>query len=726
MIPTLRTPAYGGDWSPEQWDEATIDQDIHLMGEAGVTMISLGIFSWAFLEPTEKHYDFDWLASIIDRLHAAGIAVDLASGTASPPAWMAHTYPQTLPVDKRGVRLGFGSRQQYCPSSPIYRAAARGLVQRLAQRFGDHPAVALWHIGNEYGCHTAQCYCDICADAFRVWLRNRYSNLTELNEVWGTAFWSQRYTAYEQITPPREMPTFHNPAQDLDWKRFCQENLLSLMRMEKEAIREYSDRPVTTNFMGDFSSLDYAQWAKYLDVISDDSYPDPADPAAAHTAAWTADIMRGLKAGKPWLLMEQAPSAVQWRERNSPKRPGQFTLWSVAKMAHGADGILQFQWRQSVRGSETFHSGMVPHSGKKSRTWHEVVRTGEVIQRLAPVMGSSYEAQVAVVMDWPSQWAKESAIGPVSDAPFERTRAWHRTLWEAGIATDVIPVDADFRKYRLIIVPELFIDYPDCAQRLREAAQQGAHVIVEGPSGVVDEHMKAVTGGYLGSLRELVGVAVSDHAALTGEVISPSSASNSRGDAVNRLSRAVGVPSACTWAGLSVVSEPLRRCLERIGSPAPDMRCGMWAEEIMPYRGDAWQKTTDIDIIAVFDGRGGGADLSGMPAITRHLCGQGAAWYIACDVDALSRYAIATLVCAYARVRPVMADLPDGVEAQRRGPYLFLLNHSDKSVELRGIIGTDLVDQQECRGHVMLAPRSAMVVDTGGHAALESTAKGKQ
>ena len=708
----LTSPAYGGDYNPEQWDEATFAEDLELMAEAGVNLVSLGIFSWARLEPREGSYELDWLVEIVGRLHDAGIAVDLATATASPPAWMATDHPESLPMSADGVRLGLGSRQQYCPSSTVYRERSAALAEVLAERLGDHPGVVMWHIGNEYGCHTAECFCPACARAFRAWLTDRYGDVERLNAAWGTDFWSQRYTSLEQVCPPAAMPTFHNPAQLLDWRRFSDHQLRSLMEAEARILRAHSSLPVTTNFMGDFPATDYWRWAESLDIISDDSYPDPADAAAAYEVAWEGDLMRGLADGRPWILMEQAPGAVQWRRRNSPKRPGQFLLWSLARVAHGADGVLQFQWRQSRQGAETFHSGMVPHAGRAGRTWDEVVATGRALKRLGPVLGEPVRAEAAVVLDWDSQWALSSTIGPVEPGErFEAARAWHRSLWEAGIATDIVPVRADLAGYRLIVVPEVFIDYPELARNLEGAAAAGAQVVVAGPTGVVDTDAGAVLGGYLGSLRPLLGVRVTDHAALSG----PVGQGDPRGALVNRVSRAVGTPAAETWTGLEAVGEPLRRVLDQMGTPAPDLRAGGWAEEVCiddaPGGVEADQGQEPVEVVAVFDGRGGGADLAGRPAITRRpVRGPGAAWYVAADLDAVGRAALLRLVCAHARIRPVVADLPDGVEAQRRGEILFLLNHGDRAAEVAGIVGTDLISGEACTGHVVLAPRSALVV----------------
>src|SRR5689334_18864671 len=264
--PTRRFPfpsmAYGGDYNPEQWPESIWQEDVRLMREAGVNLLSLAIFAWAKLEPQPGQYDFGWLDRIMDLLHQHGVKVDLATATASPPPWLAKLHPDSLPVTREGVRLWPGSRQQYCPSSPAYRQAAQALVRRLAERYREHPALALWHIGNEYACHVSACYCDESARAFRDWLSRRYGTLEALNDSWGTAFWSQQYGTWDEINPPRSAPTFPNPTQQLDWQRFSSDALLECFELERAILKEQTpDVPVTTNFMRLFKPLDYWKWA---------------------------------------------------------------------------------------------------------------------------------------------------------------------------------------------------------------------------------------------------------------------------------------------------------------------------------------------------------------------------------------------------------------------------------------------------------------------------------
>ncbi|MFD9907690.1 beta-galactosidase [Streptomyces sp. NPDC059063] len=511
-----RVPAigYGGDYNPEQWGPATHAEDIELMRAARVNLVTLGIFAWARTEPTPGTYDFTWLDAHLDRLADAGVHVCLATMTASPPPWLARLHPETLPVLADGTRLFPGSRQHWCPSSPVFRRYAVRLVERLATRYAGHPALALWHIGNEYGCHISRhCHCEVSTAAFRTWLRARHGTLDALNDAWSTAFWSQRYSTWDEIHTPRTAPSFCNPAQQADYWRFSSDELLACYLAEKDVLTRLTPGvPVTTNFVPVAKTLDLFRWAPHLDVISYDSYPDPHDPDAPQPTAFAYDVMRGLKRGQPWLLLEQAPSAVNWRAHNGRKPPGRMRLDSWQAVAHGADAVLFFQWRQSRGGAEKFHSAMVPHAGRDTRTFREVTELGAELARHGDLLGARPEpADAALVLDWPSWWAAELDAHPSASVDvLDAALAHHKPLYDASVACDVVPVDADLTAYRLVLVPQLYALTRATARRLTEYVHGGGTLVVSYFSGIVDEHDRVHEGGYPGPLREVLGLTVEE------------------------------------------------------------------------------------------------------------------------------------------------------------------------------------------------------------------------
>ena len=358
---------YGGDYNPEQWGPATWEEDARLMQAAGVNLVTLAVFAWAKLEPAQGKYDFAWLDQVMDLLYAHGVRVDLATSTAAPPAWLVRLHPEILPKNMDGVTLWHGSRRHYCPHSPAFQEAAGKITAALAEHVRSHPALALWHVDNELACHYSECFCETSISQFRLWLKSRYGSVGMLNDAWGTGFWSQAYGDWEEITAPRRVPATVNPAQKLDWLRFCSDSWMGIFSAQKAILKKITPAvPVTTNFMSFFKPVDYFALAAEEDIVSNDSYPDLSDPHWMVQSAMACDLVRSLKKGQPWLLMEQAPSQVNWRLRNTPKRPGQMRLGSYQALGRGANGILFFQWRASTSGSEKFHSAMLPHAGADS------------------------------------------------------------------------------------------------------------------------------------------------------------------------------------------------------------------------------------------------------------------------------------------------------------------------------------------------------------------------
>ena len=630
---------FGGDYNPEQWPEDVWAEDMRLMKKAGVNLVSIAIFSWAKLQPTETTYEFGWLDRLMDLLHEHGIRADLATATASPPAWMAKHYPESLAVDENGVRYGFGSRQHYNPNSPVYRKFASELVRRLAERYKNHPALEMWHVNNEYACHVQADYSEITERKFREWLKARYGTIEELNDRWGTAFWSQRYAEWDEVPLPRRTPTFPNPGQSLDYNRFMNDCILELYLMEKEILNAATPNvPVMTNFMGAFRPLDYWKWAPHLDVVTWDSYPDPHEGRPID-AAMQHDLMRSLRGGQPFLLMEQVTGQVNWRPRNALKKPGVMRLWSYQTIARGGDGILFFQWRQSRAGAEKWHSAMVTHTGDEhSRIYREVEALGNELKALGGVVGSRVEAQAAIVFDWENWWAIRLPSKPNADVVYlEQVQRVYRALHAKNFGVDFVRPTDDLSAYRLVVAPTLYMTTLEAAANLTGYVERGGTLLMTFFSGLVDENDRVHLGGYPAPLRKLLGLTVEEFDAMAA-------------GATNRIQ----------------------------STGAKDWLRGEWSAEL-------WADVIRLEgaeALATFadDFYAGGA------AATAHAFGQGRAYYVGTFAEQPFLDALVAGIAGEIGLRPAI-EAPEGVETSVRagagGRYAFLLNHAGTSASVR-------------------------------------------
>ena len=668
-FPEVAGLAYGGDYNPEQWPLDVQLEDVVLMKEAGVNLLSVGIFSWAMVEPREGEYDFEWLDAVLDRLHDAGIRVALATATASPPPWLTRYHPEILPQLADGTVLGQGGRQAYAVSSPVFRDYAVRMTRVMAERYAAHPAVALWHVDNELGCHVPHDYSDPAAAAFRRWLQERYGTVAALNAAWGTAFWSQRYDSFDEVLPPRKAPSYANPTQQLDFARFSSDELLIHYRALRDVLREVTPHiPTTTNLMMSTRTkwMDYFSWSSDLDVIANDHYVDAADPEGHVELAFSADLSRGVAGGEPWMLMENSTSAVNWQPRNRTKGPGEMLRNCLSHVGRGADAVMFFQWRQSVAGAEKFHSAMVPHAGTDTDVWRNTVSLGNALDALAPVKGSRVRADVALVFDYPSWWGVELDSHPTQDVAYpDQMMAWYRQLWHRGVTVDIVPAGSELSGYRLVIVPTLYAVDDVAAARVAEAAESGATVLITYFSGIVDERDHVRLGGYPGAFRELLGVRTEEFYALQSE---------------ERLTLDDGTTA------------------------------DLWSEKIH-LRG-AHTVRSFVD----------GA-LAGWPAVTRHDVGTGAAWYSATRLGEEGASRLTDALLAEAGVAPEVGSLPAGVEAIRRhaddgASYLFLINHTSADVVVPGT-GVDLLTDQAADGRVAVRAHSVAVIHEAAHAPAE-------
>ena len=509
---------YGGDYNPDQWPEEVWDDDVRLMKKAGVNLVSVGIFSWAKIETSEVVYDFDWLDRIINKLGEAGIAVDLASATASPPMWLTQAHPEVLWKDYRGDVCQPGARQHWRPTSPVFREYALKLCRAMAEHYKGNPYVVAWHVSNEYGCHNRFDYSEDAERAFRKWCEERYGTIDAVNDAWGTAFWAQRMNDFTEIVPPRFIGdgNFMNPGKLLDFKRFSSDALKAFYVAERDALAEITpDLPLTTNFMVSAagSVLDYDDWGREVDFVSNDHYFIPGE-AHLDELAFSASLVDGIARKDPWFLMEHSTSAVNWRPVNYRKEPGQLVRDSLEHVAMGADAVCYFQWRQSKAGAEKFHSAMVPHAGEDSAVFRDVCELGADLNTLADngLLGTKLaKSKVAVVFDYESEWASEHTATPTQkvhhvDEPLQ----WFRALADHGVTADVVPVRGAWDDYEMVVLPSVYLLSEETTRRVRDYVVGGGRLVVTYYTGISDEKDHVWLGGYPGSIRDVVGVRVEE------------------------------------------------------------------------------------------------------------------------------------------------------------------------------------------------------------------------
>ena len=504
----IRLPGilYGGDYNPDQWPAEGWDEDVRLMGVAGVNVATVPVFGWAALQPDEDTFTFEWLDTILDKLAAGGLHACLATATASQPAWLDQKYPDVLVADDTGVRRRHGNRHAFCPSSENYRRLSTGLARRLAERYKDHPALLLWHVNNEYGTY---CWCENCAASFREWLKAKYGTLDELNARWYTSFWGHTYSDWSQVEPPYRNGEGSIQALKLDWHRFQSDALLGCYKAEADVLREVTPGvPITTNLMGSFFPLNYRKWAKELDIVSWDNYPRPNDPPS--NISFTHALMRGLKEGQPFLLMEQSPSQQNWQPYNRLKPPGALRLQSFQTVAQGADAVMYFQWRRGRGGIEKLHGALVEHHDRAegSRVFREVSALGAELKALGTqTLGGRTPARVAVLFDWENWWGLRFSSGPNVDLDYLKVvRAFYGALYALDIQTDVVAPDADLSHYDVIVAPLLTMLRPEDAEQIVGRVREGATLLTTFFSAMVNADDQVYPGGPPGPLTEVLGL----------------------------------------------------------------------------------------------------------------------------------------------------------------------------------------------------------------------------
>lgn len=663
---------YGGDYNPEQWDHETHLEDLRMFQLAGIDIATINVFSWALIQPDEVTYRFEELDQLINRLYENGVYICLATSTAAHPAWMAKKYPDVLRVDADGRKRKFGGRHNSCANSPTYRKYAEKIADKLAERYKDHPAVLVWHISNEYG---GECYCDNCEKAFRVYLKERYQTLEQVNKAWNTNFWGHTFYDWDEIVLPSNLSehwgnnnsTFQGIS--LDYSRFNSDSMLDCYLLEYNAIKKHiPDSVVTTNLMGFFKQLDYFKWAKYMDIVSWDSYPGLATPVSF--TAMAHDLMRGLKDGQPFMLMEQTPSQQNWQPYNSLKRPGVMRLWSYQSVAHGADTIMFFQLRRSIGACEKYHGAVIEHAGhENTRVFREVAELGKELQILGDTtLDASVESKVAIVFDWDNWWAIEKSSGPTVALNYvDQIHKYYAAFFRRNIQVDIISVDTDISKYDIVLAPVLYMVKPGFAAKLEKYVEAGGTFLTTFFSGIVNENDLVTTGGYPGELRKLLGIWVEEIDALLP-------------DQKN-----------------SIVLK------ETYGDLQGEYGCGMLCDLL---------HSEGAEVIAEY----GDDFYKGMPVVTRNTFGQGEAWYVASDPDERFLDGLLGQLAAAKNVDSLL-ETPEGVEVSARTkdgkPYLFVMNHNatTQSYDLGTAKAHDLLTNRELSGSVEIEARGVQLLE---------------
>ena len=619
-----KLPAFlhGGDYNPEQWSTDIWREDIRLMKLAGINAPTLGVFAWSALETAEGQYEFEWLDQIIELISDAGMSFVLATPSAATPPWMSEQYPETLRVRHDGVRHPHKVRVNYCLSSPVYRNAAQRMARKLAERYGKHPGLLLWHVNNEY--HD-DCHCDLCQNNFREWLQNKYGDLETLNDAWWTKFWSHRYTSWSQIRSPQPWPHGEWSIQGLtlDWRRFTGEQHASLFRNEAEVLRDMTpDIPLTHNMHGIFTENMVTQWkvvAKELDFVSWDNYPhyqdNENDVKAAITCAFQHNLIRGLNNGKPFMVMESSPGSSPGTRQ---QRPGALRRTALQAIGHGSDSVMYFQWRNGRGEIEKFHGSVVEHRGDEhTRYFKELAAIGSELQEIKDVIGSEIPSDVGLIFDQEIHWAMELSTTARWDNRdyVDACHDHYAPFWLAGVNTTIVPPEYDLSSYKLVIAPLVHLLSDEAVSSLKNYVRDGGTLVLTYWSGYVNENDLCFSGGFPGPLKEICG--------LWSEELD-------------------AIPAGQTF-DVNTKRDGLKNSYQAIN----------FADLI---------RTEGAEVLATF-----GSDyLDGQPALCKHQYGKGTCYYIGFQAQQEFLHDFYNQLIDETQAQRNAIDIPHGVSVQRR------------------------------------------------------------
>ncbi|CAM3190664.1 beta-galactosidase [Paenibacillus lupini] len=633
---------------PEHWPEELWEDDFHRMQEMNISVIRMAEFAWAMLEPEEGVFDFSFFTRVMDLAHQYGLKVILGTPTATPPAWLTHKYPEVLNAHQNGELIKHGMRRHYNYSSPKYRELCEIIVRNMVSAYKDHPAVIGWQIDNEFNCEKNVFYAEADHAAFRVWLRQKYETLDNLNKAWGTVFWSQTYTAWEQLhLSQTESP---NPHLALDEKRFISDNVISFAKLQADIIRELAPQHwVTTN--GLFGHLDSHELTdELLDFFSYDSYPQFStifpgnDENSLKDRGWSMSLSKVRSISPNFCVMEQQSGPGGWVDRiemGSP-RPGQIRLWSYQSVLHGTDLLVYFRWRTATMGTEIYWHGINDYHNRPNRRVREVAQVGGEFAKIgALIAGTKYQAEVAIMQDYDNLWDGEMDKwhGPLQ---WQSKGSWYKQLQYRHIPADLLTLRSnttleDLSKYKVIVYPHAAIMTDETAELLTRYVEQGGKLFFGARTGYKNPTGQCYMRPFPGPVAELCGITVEDFTLIKGTI----------------------QPAELNWEGR-----------------VPSGTKAVAFNEVLNVQ------NSEAEVVAHYASE----YYKGEPALTRRTVGKGEVWYYGAAysepvVDAiLDELSIATPIADWLEV-PAAVEL--GIRSSEDASYAFLLNYSDQPAALQ-------------------------------------------
>ena len=659
---------FGADYYPEHWPEKRWESDAQMMQAANLNVIRLAEFAWAKMEPVEGHYDFTWLDKAIEILNKRGIKIIIGTPTATPPKWLIDKHPEILPMDADGHVRGFGSRCHYCSTQEIYHWYSDLIVGQLAKHYGHHPGVIGWQTDNEFGCHsTTRCYCDSCQTAFHRWLQQKYGTLEALNQAWGTVFWSQTYSSWDQVIVPRKTVASHNPSLLLDFYRFSSDMKVEYQARQIRILRQHTiNQFITHNLMGLFPEIDYYKLSADLDFISWDNYPRFQGAPDSTRLAMSHDLMRGIRKQNFW-VMEQQSGPSGWETIHSTPRPGEIRLWTYQAISRGADGIVYFRWRTCQFGTEEYWHGILDHDGIPRRRYKEVQQTGGELHKISPLLeGTLVKNEAAVLYSYDQLWSLQIQPNNPRLNYAKVVREYYERLHELNIGVDIVSHDDDFAGYKILVAPLLYLMTPDLVSRLTRFVEAGGVLITTFRSGIKDWENAVTEKTLPGDLSELMGIEIEEYDSVYGET-------------------------------------PIGINMEIEGQRFAGTAC-TWCDVIAPR---------SADVLATYASE----YYAGRAAVTQNTSGDGKAIYVGTRLDADLTDKLMDYALAKAAVAPgflANTGIETAIREKEGVKLIFLLNHAaeNKTVHLPGSY-VDVLTEASVTGAIELEPYGVEVLREG-------------